>query len=154
MKQEYVNAFIKGSMNVLETTTQTSFKTGAPSLRTSTFMSNEVVVSLGIIGELKGQVVISMQRDCAKKLASKMMMGMPVDELNEMSRSALCELGNMIMGNVATALFNTGTQIDITPPTLLIGSNIEIFAAKMITINIPLLSDEIHIDLDISVQEN
>ena len=41
-------------------------------------------------------------------MASKMMMGMPVTALDDMSISAISELGNMIMGNAATILLNKG----------------------------------------------
>ncbi len=154
MKQEYVNPFIKASVEVLAQTTQLNFKTGAPSLRQSPFLSDEVLIMLGIVGSLKGEVILSMQRETSKSIASKMMMGMPVDELTEMAKSALCELGNMIMGNVATLLFNEGVQIDITPPTLLTGSNIEVSPTNMVTICIPIEAEGHRLILDVSIKEN
>ncbi len=154
MKQEYVNPFIKASVEVLAQTTQLDFKTGTPSLRQSPFLSDEVLIMLGIVGSLKGEVILSMQKETSKSIASRMMMGMPVDELTEMAKSALCELGNMIMGNVATLLFNEGVQIDITPPTLLTGSNIEVSANNMVTICIPIEAEGHKIILDVSIKEN
>ncbi len=154
MKQEYVNPFIKASVEVLAQTTQLDFKTGKPSLRQSPFLSDEVLIMLGIVGSLKGEVILSMQKETSKSIASRMMMGMPVDELTEMAKSALCELGNMIMGNVATLLFNEGVQIDITPPTLLTGSNIEVSANNMVTICIPIEAEGHKIILDVSIKEN
>ncbi len=154
MKQEYVNPFIKASVDVLAQTTQMQFKTGTPSIRNSPFLSDEVLISLGIVGNLKGKVILSMQKETSKEIASRMMMGMPVDELNEMAKSALCELGNMIMGNVATILFNEGVQIDITPPTLMTGENIEISATNMITICIPIEAEGHKIILDVSIKED
>ena len=46
-----------------------------------------------------------------------MMMGMPVTALDDMSASAINELGNMMMGNAATILSTKGIAMDITPPT-------------------------------------
>ncbi len=44
----------------------------------------------------------------------------------------------MIMGNSATLLFNDGVVVDITPPTLLMGENLEVSTANMKTITVPL----------------
>ncbi len=154
MKQEYVNPFIKAAIEVLAQTTQLNFSTNSPSLRKSPFLPDEVLISLGIVGELKGKVILSMDKEIAKSIASKMMMGMPVAELDDMSKSALCELGNMIMGNVATLLFNAGVTIDITPPTLLTGNNIEVSAVDMVTICIPIEAEGHKLILDLSVKED
>lgn len=54
------------------------------------------------MGEMKGQVILAIRENNAKDIASRMMFGMPVNELDEMASSALNELGNMIMGNTAT----------------------------------------------------
>ena len=43
--------------------------------------------------------IVVMGMNTAKDIASRMMMGMPVVELDAMARSALSELGNMMMGN-------------------------------------------------------
>ena len=75
-----------------------------------------------------------------------MMMGMPVMELDDMARSALSELGNMMMGNAATLLFNNNISIDITPPTLLLGSAI-ISSAETSVIKVPLLYRDYELQL-------
>lgn len=49
-------------------------------------------------------------------------MGMPVSEFDDMARSAISELGNMVMGNAATILSNNNVMIDITPPTIITGT--------------------------------
>ena len=82
-----------------------------------------------------------------------MMMGMPVDTMDEMAKSALSELGNMIMGNTATLLFNTGVNIDITPPTLMMGEKMQISNTGIKTIGVPLICDLGEITVDISVKE-
>jgi len=86
-------------------------------------------------------------------VASGMMMGMPVEEIDEMAKSALSELGNMIMGNSATLLFNVGAQIDITPPSLVKGTSIEITSAGMETICVPLVSTMGEIEFDIGIKK-
>ncbi len=153
MKAEYINPFIKASTEVLKLIANLDFKTGAPYLKSSPFGADNLIILVGITGEIRGQAVISMSEEMAKKVASSMMMGMPVDEIDEMAKSALSELGNMIMGNTATLLFNAGVNIDITPPTLMMGQKMQISSAGMKTIGVPLMCEIGEITVDISVKE-
>ena len=153
MKVEFINPFIKASTEVLKMIAQVDFTTGKPYMKISPFTPSSVLIVVGITGEIQGQAVISMSYELAKAVASKMMMGMPVEELDEMSKSALSELGNMIMGNTATLLFNNNINVDITPPSLMVGEGITISSGSMTTIGIPLTSDIGTMNLDISIKE-
>lgn len=152
MKAEIVNAFISASLQVMNNFAPSAFQVGKPFRRTSvTYPTNDVVIILGITGDIKGQAALSFTSDLAKSMASSMMMGMEVKELDEMSKSALSELGNMVMGNSATLLFNQGVKIDITPPSLLTGTSIEISPGEMETICVPLESSPGNIEFDIGL---
>lgn len=153
MRVEYINAFIKASTEVLNNFVSDKFSVGKPYIRNNPFPTKEIVIILGITGDIKGQAVFSLTEDIAKKVASAMMMGMPVDEIDEMAKSALSELGNMIMGNSATLLFNAGMKIDITPPSLVKGTSIEITSAGMETICVPLVSALGDIEFDIGIKK-
>lgn len=153
MKVEYINPFIKASTSVLNTLTQKEFNTGRPYIKDSPFNSSDVIIFLGITGEVKGQAMIILSEEIAKNIASAMMMGMPVNELDDMAKSALSEMGNMIMGNSATLLFNDGITVDITPPTLMVGENMMISSHDMQTISIPIESDLGTLEFDISLKE-
>ena len=95
-------------------------------------------IMLGVTGEMSGQVCIVFDLNVAKDIASRMMMGMPVDVIDDMAKSALSELGNMIMGNAATLLSNNNLRIDITPPTLGMG-NAKLTSPNMTSIKVPLV---------------
>ena len=79
-----------------------------------------------------------MNRSVALNIASNMMGGAEIAELDEISKSAISELANMILGNTATILYNKGIGIEITPPTFLMGENLQISNSKMTTICVPL----------------
>lgn len=152
VKAEYINAFIKASTEVLNNFVSDKFSVGRPLVRSNPFPTKEIVIILGITGDIKGQAVFSLDISMAKAIASGMMMGMPVEEIDEMAKSALSELGNMIMGNSATLLFNEGTKIDITPPSLVKGTDIEISTAGMETICVPLVSASGDVEFDIGIK--
>ena len=111
-----------------------------------------MVILIGVTGEMRGQVVLSIDEKKACEIASRMMMGMPVPELDDMAISAISELGNMIMGNAATILSTKGIGIDITPPTLCRGA-MKISQTYAKNICIPMSSDgSMVLELDIALK--
>jgi chemotaxis protein CheX len=155
MKQEYVNPFIESSINVISQTTGFKPTVGKIYIKTLPYKGDSVVVIIGLTGEIKGSVVISLKTSVACKIASAMMCGMPVPELDEMSKSAISELCNMILGNTASVFSNNNIKIDITPPTLLTGENLQLSPSKSVVMCVPImLNEEECIEIDISIQEN
>lgn len=83
-----------------------------------------ILVNIGVLGPLQGAILIGMDMDSAKQFASKMMMGMEVTELDNLAQSAISEMANMVCANACTNFVKTGiNDLDISPPTLLIGSD-------------------------------
>ena len=106
------------------------------------------------MGEMKGQVILAIRENNAKDIASRMMFGMPVNELDEMASSALNELGNMIMGNTATIFSTLGIIIDITPPLAVYGDDLQL-KSDIDGIKVPLMyGGEEYIGLYICVYED
>jgi len=154
MNVEYINPFIEASQTVLKQTGNIDAKLGEISLKSSPYGSDCVVIIVGLTGKIRGQAIFSMAKDVALGIASAMMGGMQVTELDELSKSALSELTNMILGNAATILYGKGIGIEITPPSFLMGDNLQISQSKMKTICIPLIFDkERQMEIDISVIE-
>ena len=119
---ECINPFLMASTSIIKEMCQIDLKVGRPYVKSTEFESESVIIMIGVPGEMRGQVIIAFTFEKACDIASRMMMGMPVSELNEISTSAISELGNMIMGNAATILSTKGIGIDITPPTLCRGN--------------------------------
>lgn len=123
---KHINPFLQASMSVLDSVAQIKMTVGKPELHNLELPDLTYSIQVGVVGEMRGQVVLSMTEDTAKLIASKMMFGMPVETLDEMACSALNELSNMIMGNAATVFSTQGIIIDITPPMAVHGSNIKL----------------------------
>ena len=155
MNVEYINPFIEASQSVFQMVTGENPGLGKVYLKNSPYSSDSVAIIVGITGKIRGQVVFSLSKNTAMGVASAMMCGMPVSELDEMAKSAISELANMILGNTATLLGSKGINIEITPPSMLIGDNIMISPTKMKTVCVPLLmSGDKKIEIDISIEEN
>jgi len=152
MNVEYINPFIEASKTVLMQFLGIEAKLGKVYLKTSPYKSDTIIIIVGVTGKMRGQVLFTMGKDIALMLATKMM-GMPVAELDEMSKSAISELTNMIMGNTATIFYNKAIGIEITPPSFLMGDNLQISSNKIKTICIPLVIEGMGvIDIDVMVE--
>lgn len=114
---EHINPFLMASATILKQMCYVEAKMGKPYVKSPAFFEDTFLIMIGFTGAMKGQVIISFSNDIACDIASKMMM-MPVTQLDDLAKSAIGELGNMIMGNTATIFSTKGIAIDITPPTL------------------------------------
>ena len=117
---DQINPFLMASVKLLKDICLIDTKIGKPFLKDANFDQSSTVIKIDITGQMQGQVMMEMDSDVACEIASKMCM-MPIDEMNEISQSAIAELGNMILGNAATIFSTKGIIIDITPPTVSCG---------------------------------
>lgn len=148
---EHINPFLMAATSIIKSICGFDMKIGKLFIKDTSFDNDSIIIMIGITGEMRGQVMIVMTCDVACNIASKMMMGMPVTQLDEMAISAISELGNMIMGNAATIFSTKGIGIDITPPTVCQG-NVTITRTGMKNICIPLNGGDIIVELDIAVK--
>lgn len=75
-------------------------------------------VLIGITGDIKGKLVFSGDQTTFGSIGKKMF-GMPLE--GEMLLSFSGELGNMIAGAISTNIADSGTDINITAPTIMQG---------------------------------
>ncbi|MBD5642910.1 chemotaxis protein CheX [Clostridium botulinum] len=152
MDAKYINPFIDSFYNVLP---QIGFSNV---IREDVAIKNNVeslgiLINLGIVGDIKGNIVYNIQGENGKKIASKMMMGLLVEELNEMAQSALSELSNMLTANASINFSNIGVNVNISTPTLMYGQDIKIKLNTDKILNIKIVADDIPIDVNIAFEK-
>jgi len=146
---KYAAPFLAAFQNVLPQIGFQIINQGEVIIKGKNLRTDGILIIVGLVGDLKGNVVYSMSMDDAKKIASKMMMGMPVDEFGEMAQSALSELANMLTANASTEFSKENVSMSISTPTLMYGKDI---TTKLSTENI--LCAEVGLDDGISVEIN
>lgn len=149
MDVKYAAPFLTAFQNVLPQIGFQIINQGEVIIKGKNLRTDGILIIVGLVGDLKGNVVYSMSMDDAKKIASKMMMGMPVDEFGEMAQSALSELANMLTANASTEFSKENVSMSISTPTLMYGKDI---TTKLSTENI--LCAEVGLDDGISVEIN
>ncbi|GMK41114.1 CheY-P phosphatase CheX [Paenibacillus sp. CCS19] len=148
MKAEYINPFLESAKNVIEQVVQIKPATGQPGLKPFAIVDNYIFIQIGINGQMQGRVVFGISVPVALKMISAMMGGFIISEIDEIGKSAISELGNMISGNASTILYNQGVHVDITPPIFISTHDSGIAATKALTI--PLIMEGIG-EMDIQV---
>jgi chemotaxis protein CheX len=151
MDINFIDPFIDSFLNIMPQLGFKEIKKQGISVKSRSIKSLGVMLILGIVGDVKGNIIYSLNIESAKQIASVMMMGLPVNELDEMAQSALSELSNMLTANASMSFSESGTNINISTPTLMYGND---FEAKMNTdkvLCINILVDNIPIEINVSL---
>ncbi|HBV87251.1 MAG TPA: chemotaxis protein CheX [Desulfosporosinus sp.] len=154
MKAEYINPFVSASTEMIDQVTGLKTKMGKIYIKNVPYRSEGILVIIGITGGFHGSVVLSFDKVTCCKIASAMMGCSMITELDEIAKSAIGELCNMILGYTATLFSKGKIVVDITPPTILTGDNIELSIPNTVVVCIPLIfEDESQIEINVSVAE-
>jgi len=153
MDVNYINPFLEAFVSVMPQLGLMNVEKKGISVKQRYIQSSGVLVIIGLMGDIKGNVIYGMNVKDAKKIASIMMMGMPVETFDEIAQSAISELINMITATVATNFSKANKSVDISTPTLIEGD----FKANTSTdkvICVEMAVEGVRIDVNISLEKN
>lgn len=150
MNVELINPFLESFNTIMP---QLGFEIERGKINVKEQISGSgVTISIGLTGDVKGNVIYILSEDGARGIASKMMMGMEVDELNDMAKSALSEMSNMLTANASINYSNKGINTNISTPILVTGKDMNIKVDTNRIISIEMKADGIPIDINISLE--
>lgn len=153
MDVNYINPILSSFSSVMPQLGLPNIEKKGISLKGRFIESPGVVIIVGIIGDIKGNVIYGLSLQDAKKIASIMMMGMPVDNFDELAQSAISELTNMITATVATNFSKENITINISTPTLVHGE-FTANASSDKVVCVQLAAGDMIIDVNISMEKN
>jgi chemotaxis protein CheX len=133
---KYVNPFLKVTIQIIDQITGIKLQKGKIYAKSHQMPMNDIAIIVGVTGGLSGQMVLGMDIETAKAISGKMQ-GKEIKFFDELSKSAISELANIIMGNVATVFSKQNISLNITPPTLFVGKNMSCYSSKSTIISIP-----------------
>lgn len=123
MKVEFINPFLISSVDILKQVCNINVGKERLFLKRGFTQLKDITITIGITGDVKGNLILGFDRDAAMQIASRMMGGFPVTELNEITASAIAEICNMIAGQSGIHFSDMNTNIDITPPIMQINKD-------------------------------
>lgn len=92
--------------------------------------ADEVNILIGLTNGIKGNIVVSMDKPLSLRLASAMMGGVSLSTLDEISKSALCELSSMFVG-VTIQKMQDKVIVEPSPPTLINGKDMFLMISRV-----------------------
>lgn len=86
----------------------------------------DFTVIIGIAGKITGQLIFGFKEETVKNIA-QMMIEQEVDELDELTMSAVAEFTNVISGNATIKLVDAGSKkLGMSPPSIVMGKGMRI----------------------------
>lgn len=121
MKVQLVNPFFDAAADIIGQETNVPTSRGPLHIEGNPCTTEDVTAVVGISGTVRGSMYLSMSRDTALDLVSRML-GQPVTGFDELAQSGVAELANVIAGTASTGLSKLGEETTITPPLMLLGA--------------------------------
>jgi len=122
--QDFLDPFLESASSVIQQVCNVGISRGEMAEKEWVYPENHTWIRIGMTGQLRGTVFFGLHDELALRIVSAMMGGFPVHEMDELVKSAISELSNMISGNASTILSSRGVIIDITPPKLLMQNDL------------------------------
>ncbi len=85
----------------------------------------EVNVIVSFTGAVQGHVLLGMTKRTACAMAASLLME-EITEFDDMTRSGVAEIANIVAGGCATALHRDGFETNITVPSVIAGDRVEV----------------------------
>ena len=139
MNVEHLNPFVGAASTVIETIMGCTPVKCDLSIQPSNTPHQQVNVVCGITGDLSGQVLYGMSLATADRIAS-VMIGKPIKVFDHLAASAIAELGNIISGHALYRLSECGFNCEISPPSLVRGTKVEINMLALPALVIPFMT--------------
>ncbi len=137
MDVKLLNPFIQAAVEVLKAEVGTDISRGDINLQKSSLTSDDITVLINLIGDVYGVVMYGMSMSTGLEIVSSIM-GQRFEELNSLAQSGVAELGNVISGRATIRFSEAGYDSNISTPTMLIGSGIQISTLDFPRIVVPL----------------
>jgi len=124
MNVNYLNPFIEASQNVIKDITGLDSKLEKVYLRGNSFDGDEIIIIIGLTGALVGHVMLTLNVSTMDIIVKEMYAGDANNLDEDLKRSAMAELANMIVGNASNLFYKRGMKVFITTPTIMTGKKI------------------------------
>lgn len=125
MDTKFLNSLLKACDEVLLKVLGLKGQRGRLHLKKGPFLPEDILLFFRVQGDVVTPVTLSLEQRLGIDLASQLIDSMSVTSLTDLARSALGELGNMIMGRAVTLLAEEGTRATISVPQVLTGRELQ-----------------------------
>lgn len=152
MNIDFINPFVEASYEILKEVLQVEIKREDIYLKSRVSNIKGIAALIGLLGQAEGRLILDMSPETAIQIASKMV-GENFNTVNEMVVNVITEVANMITANAITKLHNRGYNLDLTPPTIIKGNDIEITDKDLEALVVPLRMQYGLVEINVATKE-
>jgi chemotaxis protein CheX len=152
MRLEFVKPFIDCTSDLFRELLGPSVDVNSMSMKPSPVAGREVMAIIGLTGKAQGRVIFDMDLFTAVQLAGHML-GEPSPGMTPLVRSSIAELASMAIGRAISKINDEGTELSMSPPTIITGSNLVSFDQCFETLVAPLATAYGEVRINITVQD-
>ncbi|WP_299515441.1 chemotaxis protein CheX [uncultured Rummeliibacillus sp.] len=116
---EQMKAILNSTILSLKAVLPKEVHVSSPAITSDPYQQSEIGVLIGMVGDIKGRIIIDSTTTTFSAIGEAMF-GMQLD--GEMLESFTGEFGNMVAGNLCTYVAEQNLELDITPPTVMVGN--------------------------------
>jgi chemotaxis protein CheX len=149
---EYINPFLEAATVVFKSILKVDLRRGKLIIKDNPDPSMDIAITIGIIGQITGDVVYSMSFPMVEKIADVLIPGLTEDQIKNEYKDIVGELANMITGNAMNLFASTGKLIDITTPTVSDGKDFAHKEDPQTTLGITLYSTMGQLEMNIALK--
>ena len=153
IKAEYVNPFISNAIIVFEQLAGIELKKTVLKKKPDPSPDNDVSIIVGVAGFVEGQVVYSLKKHTADRIAMSMIADSNKHSNSEILKSAIAEIANIITGRATISLSGKDRVLNITPPVVIVGKDYNIELVKLDTIAVYFTSRFGTMEINIALRE-
>ena len=154
MKVEYANVFIKSAVAVFLKEVNVHLTRKDLARKESPVPGRPIAIIMGITGFIRGQIVYAMDQSFAYGVAKAMLPNSLPLESRQMANSAISEIANIITGQATIYLAGHAEKLYITPPVVIMATDLTLDFLAIPTIALSLLSEIGVLEINIALTEN
>lgn len=152
MDVKYISPFMEATINVLGQFGVADVRRGKLQKKEKMRVDLDITSVISVVGEVRGNIALSLSENTAKGIVSTMMMGMPVEKIDEIAISAIGEFTNMVTGNASIIFSGNNLFVDTTPPSVISGKDIFFIISSVETLAIDIETQHGKIELNIGLE--
>ena len=153
MNVAFINPFIEATLRSLDMMAGIKSEKAGLELKEDLVTTYDISSIIGLTGETSGSIIISVPAKLACRIASNMLME-EVTALNQSVEDAIGEIGNIVVGDARRALIQEGYQLNISVPTVVVGTGHKISRSSSVPcIGIPFTTEFGDFEVNVGLQE-
>lgn len=119
MKEEWISSFLAPATLVWQMELGQPLELVGAQMVSSHYSTDDITAIVGVSGRLEGKVLYGFSEETARSIITVMLSDDADEVSDDVGLSAIAEIANMITGNAATKLAESGYVCDISRPVII-----------------------------------